>query len=76
MTTPDPDPRDTPGLRHGDVRPGDTPPGEASGTSGVSRREPPVWQAGSKASLIVIAVLAGLVAAMFAGMAIVWLSRL
>jgi uncharacterized protein DUF6480 len=76
MTTPDPDPRQTPGLRHGDVRPGDTPPAETSGTAGVSHREAPAWNIGSKASLIAIAVLAGLVAAMFAAMAIVWLSRL
>jgi hypothetical protein len=76
MTTPDPDPQETPGLRHGDVPPGDTPPAEASGTSGVSHRETPAWQAGSKVSLIVIAVLAALVAAMFVGMAVVWLSRL
>jgi hypothetical protein len=76
MTTPDPDPRQTPGLRHGDVRPGDTPPAESSSTAGVSHHEGPAWNVGSKASLIVIAVLAGLVAAMFAAMAIVWLTRL
>ncbi|GEK23447.1 DUF6480 family protein [Cellulomonas xylanilytica] len=41
MTTPDPDPASTPGLDAGGAQPvGDTPPGEASTTAGVSFREP------------------------------------
>jgi hypothetical protein len=75
MTSPDPDPSQTPSLEHGDIRAGDTPPAE-SGTSGISHREAPAWHVGSKLSLVVIVVLAVLVAAMFATMAFVWLSRL
>jgi hypothetical protein len=63
MTAPDPDPRQTPGLPHGDVRPGDTPPAESSATSGVSHQEGPAWHTGSKVSLVLIVVVAILVAA-------------
>ncbi|MCG7284913.1 DUF6480 family protein [Cellulomonas sp. ACRRI] len=40
MSTPDPDPENTPGLEPGGgVAPGDTPPGESS-TSGAAFQEP------------------------------------
>jgi hypothetical protein len=54
MTTPDPDPQDTPGLEPGGgVRPGDTPPGEASTTEGVSHNE------AAPARVVPFAALAG-----------------
>jgi hypothetical protein len=79
MSTPDPQPGRTPGPRHGSVegvRPGVIPPAEARGTAGVSPRESPAWQVGSKAFLIVIAALGGVVALVFAALAVVWLSRI
>jgi hypothetical protein len=39
MTSPDPDPQNTPGLEPGGgVQPGDTPPGEASTTAAISHQ--------------------------------------
>lgn len=60
MTTPDPQPENTPGLEPGNgVAPGDTPPGEASTTGGVKREQPDLPSAG--ANKAVYAVILGLV---------------
>lgn len=61
MTSPstDPQPENTPGLEPGGgVDPGDTPPGEASTTGGVSAAEPDLPSAG--ANKAVYAVILGL----------------
>lgn len=83
MSTPDPRPGPTSGLRRGSVegvRPAYIPPTQAptqaGGTAGVPQRESPVWQAGSKALLVVIAALGGLITLVFAALAVVWLSRI
>ncbi|GAA4883236.1 DUF6480 family protein [Kitasatospora terrestris] len=65
MSTPDPDPRHTPGLTgDGTLRDGDTPPAEG-GISGISHPEPPeVTHAWGPATLITfVAVLVCLVIA-------------
>lgn len=65
MTTPDPDPFDTPGTEPGSgVQPGDTPPSEGS-ESGVAHNEalPPPKQ-GPATAVVVTWVIAGLVAVM------------
>jgi hypothetical protein len=69
----DPDPRATSGLEPGGgVPPGETPPGEGSTTAETGRREPPeLRRAWGPVPLVLIVALAVLVAAMFAGMAIV-----
>lgn len=57
----DPQPEQTPGLEPGGgVAPGDTPPGEASTTGGVSREQPDLPSAG--ANKAVYAVILGVVA--------------
>ncbi|MBT2471536.1 hypothetical protein J7E97_27645 [Streptomyces sp. ISL-66] len=68
---PDPDPERLPGLdRGGGVPPGETPPAEASTTSGAGpyRRPKPGW---GKGPLIVICVVAVLCALFFLAYAIV-----
>lgn len=63
MTTPDPDPRRTPGTEPGGgVSPGETPPAEG-GTHGVSHPEPPELRKGWGAMpLVLIMVIVALVA--------------
>ncbi|MFF7450140.1 MULTISPECIES: DUF6480 family protein [unclassified Streptomyces] len=63
MTSPDPEPRQSPGLQPGaGVPPGETPPGE-SGISGISHPEPPELRKGWGAMPItVIMVMVVLVA--------------
>ncbi len=72
MTTPDPDPRGTPGLEPGGgVTPGETPPAEG-GTYGISHPEPPELRKGWGAMpltliMVVVALVAvGLIAMMVA----------
>jgi hypothetical protein len=61
VTTPDPDPLNTPGLEPGGgVPPGETPPGE-SAISGVSHHEEPPGRVITPVALIAIAVVVGLV---------------
>ncbi|SHI56243.1 DUF6480 family protein [Streptomyces sp. 3214.6] len=63
MTTPDPDPRRTPGLvPGGGVSPGETPPAEG-GTYGISHPEPPELRKGWGAMpLVLIMVVVALIA--------------
>ena len=72
MTTPDPDPRRTPGLEPGGtVPPGETPPAEG-GTSGISHPEPPeLRRAWGVMPLVLILVVVALVAIGLIGMAVV-----
>ncbi|MGY0065647.1 DUF6480 family protein [Streptomyces sp. QTS137] len=69
MTTPDPDPRRTPGVEPGgEVPPGETPPAEG-GTYGISHPEPPELRKGWGAmSLALIMVVVALVAIGLIGM--------
>ncbi|RSS78521.1 DUF6480 family protein [Streptomyces sp. WAC06614] len=63
--TPDPDPRNTPGLEPGgSVPPGETPPGEASTTSGAGPYRP-LERGWGKGPLVAIVALAVLVALFF-----------
>jgi hypothetical protein len=59
MSTPDPDPASTPGLEPGGGVPvGETPPGEASTTEGLSSRQPKErGRGGNGIALVVIGVL-------------------
>ncbi|MFD6326322.1 DUF6480 family protein [Streptomyces sp. NPDC058442] len=63
MTTPDPDPRRTPGIKPGGgVSPGETPPAEG-GTSGISYPEPHELRKGwGPMALVLIMVVVVLVA--------------
>ncbi|MET7475973.1 DUF6480 family protein [Streptomyces sp. NPDC005648] len=63
MTTPDPDPRRTPGVETGGgVAPGETPPAEG-GTHGISHPEPPELRKGWGAMpLVLIMAIVALVA--------------
>lgn len=68
MTTPDPEPRRTPGLEPGgEVPPGETPPSEG-GTYGISHPEPPELRKGWGAMplalimVLVLLVVIGLIA--------------
>lgn len=72
MTTPDPDPRRTPGLDPGGgVPPGETPPAEG-GTSGISHPEPPeLRKAWGAMPLVLILFVVALVAIGLIGMAVV-----
>lgn len=72
MTTPDPDPRRTPGLEPGGtVPPGETPPAEG-GTSGISHPEPPeLRKAWGTMPLVLILFVVALVAIGLIGMAVV-----
>lgn len=72
MTTPDPDPRRTPGLEPGGtVPPGETPPAEG-GTSGISHPEPPeLRKAWGAMPLVLILFVVALVAIGLIGMAVV-----
>ncbi|MYR09044.1 hypothetical protein GTY62_32320 [Streptomyces sp. SID724] len=64
LGTPDPDPRETPGLDPGGgVSPGDTPPGESS-TSGAGPRQE-TSKGWAKGPLIAILTVAALVAGFF-----------
>ncbi|GAB2471148.1 DUF6480 family protein [Streptomyces incanus] len=71
MTTPDSDPRRTPGVEPGGVPPGETPPAEG-GTSGISHPEPPDLRKGWEATslvlimVVVLLVVIGLIAMLVA----------
>lgn len=71
MTTPDPDPRRTPGLEPGGTVPsGETPPAEG-GTSGISHPEPPeLRKAWGAMPLVLIMVVVALVVIGLIGMAV------
>ena len=65
MTSPDPEPRRTPGLEPGGgVPPGETPPAEASGTSGISHPQPELRKGWGPMplTLIMVVVAIGLIA--------------
>ncbi|MCX2924075.1 DUF6480 family protein [Streptomyces sp. NEAU-W12] len=74
MTTPDPDPRRTPGTEPGGVAPpGETPPGETppaeGGTYGISHPEPPELRKGwGPVPLVLIMAVVALVAIGLIGM--------
>ncbi|UUU25806.1 DUF6480 family protein [Streptomyces sp. DSM 40750] len=72
MTTPDPDPRRTPGVEPGGgVSPGETPPAEG-GTYGISHPEPPELRKGwGPMPLTLIMVVVALIAIGLLGMAVV-----
>ncbi|MCW2602800.1 MAG: hypothetical protein JWN61_935 [Pseudonocardiales bacterium] len=71
MTSPDPDPASTPGLEPGGgVRPGDTPPGEASTTEAISHREAAPARVLPFAALGAIGVLVLLIVVFFVARAI------
>nr|WP_026075247.1 DUF6480 family protein [Cellulomonas massiliensis] len=63
MSSPDPDPSDTPGLEPGGGVPvGDTPPGEASTTEGLSTRQPTArGDGGNRLALVLIGIVVVLV---------------
>lgn len=68
MTTPDPDPRRTPGVEPGGVPPGETPPAEG-GISGISHPEPPELRKGwGTMPLVLIMAVVALVAIGLIGM--------
>ncbi|UUU29959.1 DUF6480 family protein [Streptomyces sp. CA-210063] len=71
MTTPDPDPRRTPGVEPGGgVPPGETPPAEG-GTYGISHPEPPELRKGwGPMPLALIMVVVALIAIGLIGMAV------
>ncbi|WP_327730838.1 DUF6480 family protein [Streptomyces sp. NBC_00487] len=82
MTTPDPDPRPTPGApdrpprrtpgveAHGGVPPGETPPAEG-GTYGISHPEPPELRKGwGPMPLVLIMAVVALIAIGLIGMAV------
>ncbi|MFF0205214.1 DUF6480 family protein [Streptomyces sp. NPDC005017] len=71
MTTPDPEPRRTPGLQPGGgVAPGQTPPAEG-GTHGISHPEPPEQRKGWGAMpLVLIMIVVALVAIGLIAMAV------
>lgn len=71
MTTPDPDPRRTPGVEPGGgVSPGETPPAEG-GTYGISHPEPPELRKGwGPMPLALIMVVVALIAIGLIGMAV------
>ncbi len=61
MTSPDPDPADTPGLEPGGgVPPGETPPGE-SAISGLSHQEAPPGRIITPVALTIIVIIVLLV---------------
>jgi hypothetical protein len=71
MTTPDPDPQTTPGLEPGGgVRPGDTPPGEASSTGAISHREAKPARVLPFAALGAVGVMVLLIVAFFLARAV------
>lgn len=63
MSSPDPDPSTTPGLEPGGGVPvGDTPPGEASTTEGLSTRQPSArGDGGNRLALVLIGAVVVLV---------------
>jgi cobalamin biosynthesis Mg chelatase CobN len=66
MTSPDPDPSNTPGLEPGGgVAPGDTPPGEASTTEAISHREAEPARFLPYAAIVGVALLVICVVAFF-----------
>ncbi|MGW0843476.1 DUF6480 family protein [Streptomyces sp. NPDC002787] len=72
MTTPDPDPRRTPGIPPGgSTPPGETPPAEG-GTYGISHPEPPAPSKGWAATpLLLIMIVVALVVIGLIGMAVI-----
>jgi hypothetical protein len=67
MTTPDPDPEDTPGLEPGGgVAPGDTPPGEASATESLAYQAAGPARVLPFAALVAIGIIVLLVLGIFA----------
>ncbi len=61
--TPDPDPRNTPGLEQGgSVAPGETPPAEASTSSGAGPYRPLKrgWSKGPLAIILIVVILVAL----------------
>ncbi len=71
MTTPDPEPRRTPGLEPGGgVAPGETPPSEG-GMYGISHPEPPQLRKGwGPMALVLIMVVVALIAIGLIAMAV------
>ncbi|MDC0771472.1 DUF6480 family protein [Streptomyces sp. HD] len=71
MTTPDPEPKRTPGLEPGgEVPPGENPPAEG-GTYGISHPEPPELRKGwGPMPLVLIMVVVALVAIGLIAMAV------
>ncbi|MDQ0937712.1 DUF6480 family protein [Streptomyces turgidiscabies] len=63
MTSPDPEPSQTPGLEPGGgVPPGETPPAEAGGTSGISHPQTELRKGWGAMPLVLIMVMVALVA--------------
>jgi hypothetical protein len=70
MTSPDPQPRRTPGLKAGGgVPPGETPPAEG-GTSGISYPQPELRKGWGPAPLVLIMLVVALVAIGLIAMAV------
>ncbi|MFG2555728.1 DUF6480 family protein [Streptomyces sp. NPDC048581] len=71
MTSPDPEPRRTPGLEPGGgVPPGETPPAEAGSTSGISHPQPELRKGWGPMPLTLIMVVVALVAIGLIAMAV------